>query len=90
MARLDLTENQRLRTLRLFTSQIPKVRLVLTLRIVRGISRPSTSLALSEAVEGSVSPNLQALQVIPGQGNMFHSACLHQFFGVFVCVCVWL
>lgn len=81
MAHLDLTENQRLRTLRLFTCQIPKVRLALTLRTIRGISRPSTSLALSEAVEGwSVSPNLQASQVSPGQGNMFHSACPYQFF----------
>lgn len=81
MACLDLTENQRLRTLRLFTSQIPKARLALTLRTVRGISRPSTSLALSEAMEGwSVSPNLQASQVNPGQGNRPHPACLRQLF----------
>lgn len=81
MAYLDLTENQRLRTLRLFTSQIPKARLALTLRTVRGISRPSPSLALNEAMERwSVSPNLQASQVNPGQGNRLHPTCLHRLF----------
>lgn len=85
MVCLDLTENQRFRTLRLFTSQIPKARLALTLRTVRGtvrgISRPSASLALSEAMEGwSVSPNLQASQVNAGQGNRLHPACLRWLF----------
>lgn len=52
---LNLTENQRLRTLRFFYFPDPKGQAALTLRTVRGIPRPSPSLALRKQWKGGLS-----------------------------------